>query len=59
MPGVYKLLMVRMIEKSDEAANERIITTEDVEMHSVLTDLQVWVSKTLRYESPFMWQAHN
>ena len=39
MPGVYKLRMVRMIEKSDEAANERIITTEDVEMHSVLTDL--------------------
>lgn len=39
MPGVYKLLMVRMIGKSDEAANERAITAEDAEMHSVLTDL--------------------
>ena len=39
MPGVYKLLMVRMIGKSDEAANERVITAEDAEMHSVLTDL--------------------
>ncbi len=52
MPGVYKIPMVRMTERSDEPANVRVYRHDCIEMCRGKKLQSVWFSKNMRYEQP-------